>query len=205
VVVAAAVGVFAYCRPRPAPLPPAVQFSVDSNRATRPVADSTRHATSQAVATVITKIVRDEATIAKAQSTADAARARADSLAQLAAASDANVALWKAAYASRTDEAKEQRQIADSLRTDLDAARDTLVRAATQLRADSTRFVADGHLIDQLEKAAKDGDHCRILWVLGCPSRTASFVGGVAGGVAGDELVRFAVRNRAKLGINIAF
>lgn len=183
------VGTFALCRPKPTPLPPDIRYSVDSEKATRPAFDSSHKATTGAVTNVVTKIVRDEAAIAKIRAEADRERARADSMAREAArakTADDSAERWRLAYESSSRDAAGLRIAVDSLTHDLSAARDTLVRTKIQFDADSARIAAAVHREDRMVTTIERSDPpCRIAHVFGCPSRKVVFVGGAMLGAAG--------------------
>ena len=175
---AAALGLVARCRPDPAPVSARTREKLTALAATQPAFNAGHAATTAAITTVVTKIVRDEAEIDRIRAEAERQRARADSLARATAADSATH--WRLAYDARTREAEGLRTAVDTLERDLHAAHDTLSRAKIQLGVDARRIAdniaAEADLRRDLSRAAPP---CAVLYVFRCPSRTEAFVAGV--------------------------
>lgn len=184
-VVVVAVGLVWFSTPAPT-LPPKVQAAVD------------RHVQASAVDTsVVHRLERDTAAIAKVQriaaseqrhleAVATTEKNRADSLAGVAAAAE-----------TARDSAMAYHAALDASRARGDTLQKALGQATTELQAsaahvavsDSIAAVWKRHafrgdtVISQLLPLALHRDSCRILWVLGCPSRKQSAVAGTVAGV----------------------
>jgi hypothetical protein len=180
---------FAFCRRSPTPLPEKERAKLDSLKATKPAFDSSHTATGAAIVNVVTKIVHDDAAIARIRAEADHERGRADSLSRAAAASRTaadSAERWHLAYAASSREAAGLRVAVDTLERDLKAANDTLGRAKIQLDADSSRIAehvkTEADLRRDLEHASPP---CSVLYVFGCPSRKTAFLVGAGAGALG--------------------
>lgn len=194
VVIIAATILVAYCRPKPTPVPPKEQKSLDSLAITKPAFDSTVQAKAKAETVYIAR-ARENAAIAAS------VRHVADSLRQVA------IVAQRAAEDARDTSsrwfrvAQLNRQEADTLRVALDrqtARADNLFEAMTTAEARAqlltARLVSVEDLNHRLTADLQRSDPpCRVAFIAKCPSRRVSAVlgAGAALGVAlyGRQLV----------------
>lgn len=112
----------------------------------------------------------------------------ADSLGALAGelAADSN---WYAAYVVRTEEVQRTRAALTAKSAEADTLASALARTTSALAQAQTDIDS---LVQRLDQSL-DRKDCRLLWVLGCPSRTASALIGLTVGVATTAVVVAAV------------
>lgn len=193
-----------WLRPRSTPLPPKAQVQVDRDQIARAVdtAEVNRLAGEQALAKT------RELAAGRARKTLEDSAAhehhRADSLAAIAAqvqtSADSSAQAWRHAYESRTREADELRRSLDSAKAETQHADVQVAKADTTAAVDLRHAVRADSLTHTLIDVASQGDRCKVLWVINCPSRTESAVAGAVVGAAtaalGYELVTGKIKVR---------
>lgn len=124
---------------------------------------------------------------AKSVASAAAIERRADSLAKVAVTADQ----WHGAYDARSLEADTLKVALSKADSVAGAERDARVKLGVLYGADTTRRILVERLnadlrttIDQLEKP------CRILWKLGCPSRTSTAGAGILLGLLAGRALK---------------
>jgi len=183
-------GVFAFCRHEPTPLPPAEQTSLDSLAASKPDYQAKRDTLVLRETTFVRQSREDRVRATRAEHAADSLRDLANRWQAAAIAQGDTVTAW---YAIATVERHE----GDSLRAanialHRAATADSVARSAADARAESAerRLVASDDLNQRLARDLRQASPpCRILWTLGCPSRKTSFVVGVVVASAGAYVV----------------
>lgn len=183
--------VFAFCRAKPNPVPQKEQHSLDSAQITKPIYLAARDTLIRTETTYVTKTVHDTAAARALYTSAGKAEARADSLQTLAQAADSNATLWHGVADARTQEASALHSVVDTLSEALLNEKAARVAADSRARLDSTRAVALDNLSQRLAADVKKAGECRVLLVLGCPSRKASFVAGALASIGVGAAIHF--------------
>jgi len=166
--------------PHQTPLPPAEQTSADSLEATKP----------DFHARVETTYVRETTYVAVSRQNRAAAiesARRADSLQRVAIVADSVARAQRDTSSRWFLAAQAWHRTADAL------AADTVKLAAAYTAESTARVAADRRAAEYQRRSAaledfskrlaadvRKGDRCRIVWVLGCPSRTQAAVGALA-------------------------
>lgn len=179
---------FAFCRPRPNPIPPKEQTTIDSMAATKPHFDSTRHGVVDSARKVVTRIVHDSAAAVRARAEADQYRRLADSALAVARAQHDTTSAAFVAAENATKEAEQLRASNDTLTHRLSESKQTILALTEQVGRDSSRLAASENLDARLARDVKTAGQCRILPFVACPSRKVVAVGGVLVGVVAKSL-----------------
>jgi hypothetical protein len=180
---------FIRCRPDPAPLPPALERQVERHALATAVDTAEIHRLKVVADTLKQQSAAAARRAAQSERTAVAEHRRADSLAAAAAAASSardSATLYHAALDVRTTEVQ---QLQAAL-----VEKDTSIAKATR-RGDSLEVAlgrserraarADTVLASAVDVVRHSDPPCRVLYVFGCPSRTAVAVtAGVLGAAA---------------------
>lgn len=189
--------------PAPARLPAKVQSIV------------TRHTLTSVVDTAaVNRLEREkdeayrrERVAARARQVAeDSARARgvrADSLeviARTALTATDSAAAWETAYHVRTGEVADLQLALTESKAETQATLQRLGSAEGQVAIWKTGKLRGDSVIAQLLPLAETaGDRCRILWVVGCPSRKASAIAGFLAGAGAVYVGRKVAKGEIKI------
>lgn len=158
-----------------------IQTVIDSQRVQQLEAENARLARRAAAQVEMTR---------QTEAFATAERRRGDTLQAIAIAAQTSAeraGAWQAAHDSRKLEADSLRVVAVMKDSTLAVRDSQLVKKDSIISTETARAVrADARIADLRQFAAAAGDRCRILRVLGCPSRKAVAIGSV---IAGGALV----------------
>lgn len=166
---------------------PAIHYSEDSLRVTKPIYDSTRIASIKAETVYVQRAAQSEAHSDTLVRVANAQHHIADSLTAVAkSAGDTNTVLWQALN-ERTVEVVTLRASNDSLRSANVDLRSARIIADTRDTTAQTRLNATTDLNARVAKAIDDSG-CRIVWRISCPSRKEVLVAGMLVGLFHSQI-----------------
>ena len=182
---------FGFCHAKQGTVPQKEQSSLDSAKITKPIYLAARDTLVRTETTYVTKTVHDTAAARVLYVAAGTAQARADSLQTLAQAADSNASLWHGVADARTQEASALHGVVDTLAEALTNEKAARVSADSRSKIDSARAAALDNLSQRLAADVKKASECRVLFVIGCPSRKASFVAGAVASVGVGAVLHF--------------
>lgn len=169
----AALGWFVVGRlfPSNPPGPTQGQISSDSLKATKPAEQALIDSSNARIAARVPVSTLANASARASQDRANRERARADSLAALAAQQAGNAVAWKNAYVARDSEAVELRSTIASDNTIIFNLKADTTDLRFQLKTVNKRLsdteLANSRLYDDIERLKR----CKILGFINCPSR----------------------------------
>lgn len=189
--------VFAFCRPKPQPIPAPEQKSLDSLKGNQPAFDSA-HVASVRAETVFVKQAAKAAHVDTISARrADSIGRVADSLQRVAEAQHDTTSAWKAVADARSAQVVEVTVSRDSARSALASEHAARLLADTRASVTDMRLAATTDLNARLAKDVQNGGQCTWLFgTLRCPSRKEAVVGGIALGVAALEGARLAATGK---------
>lgn len=183
--------IFGFCRAKPGAVPQKEQHSLDSVTITKPIYQAARDTLVRTETKIVTRVIHDTAVAHRAYDDAAKAQARADSLQAVAARADSSASLWHLVADARTQEAADLHVTVDTLVAALRGEKSARDAADSRSRIDSARAAALDNLSQRLATDVKRASECRVLLILGCPSRKASFVVGALTAVTAGAAVHY--------------
>lgn len=181
--------VVVWLRPTPQPIPPREQASIDSLAATQPHYDTVYRERVRVETLSVVRSAQDARQATNTLRVADSLHRVADEAQQAAQTAGERSERWYQVAEVRRVENDSLRSTITLLDTALSQQMTARIAASERATAAEQRLAATANLADRLTNDLKHGD-CRVLYLLNCPSRRVSAVGGAVVAIAAEELWR---------------